>query len=116
MTCECQSCTPNWYDDLETGSPSSTASVPPTLARNCRIVRRSGKPRGLECSGGGRLDDRLAALVRAGKLTGMTFDDIDLLQRIANVESGGQVQSLNTWDTGIVSLGFLQGTLRYVEL
>jgi hypothetical protein len=80
-----------------------------------RPVNRRGRVRGLARYGGGRLEDRLAALVRSGRLR-ITFDDIDMFQRIANVESNGLVQALNTWDSAVVSIGFLQLTLRYGEL
>lgn len=90
-------------------SPSLEVGAPPP---GYRAVRRRGRVTGLSRYGGGRLDAKLATLVRAGRLR-LTFDDIDLFQRIANVETGGQVQALNTWDSAVVSIGFLQLTLRF---
>jgi len=87
------------------------ADVPPGY----RPVKRRGQVRGLQRAGGGRIDERLASLARAGRLS-VSFDDLDMFQRIANVESGGLVQALNTWDSAVVSIGFLQLTLRYGEL
>jgi hypothetical protein len=86
----------------------------PTAACAC-LSRVQGRTLGLDRSGGGRLDTKLSALVRAGRLR-LSFDDIDMFQRIANVETDGLVQSLNTWDSAVVSIGFLQLTLRYGEL
>jgi hypothetical protein len=80
-----------------------------------RAVVRRGSRRGIAKYGGGRLDEKLARLVRARRLQ-LSFEDIDLFQRIANVETGGAVNALNTWDSAVVSIGFLQLTLHYGAL
>jgi LAS superfamily LD-carboxypeptidase LdcB len=71
--------------------------------------------RGLERSGGGRLD-RVLRDLRARGLLSVTDDDIDTFQRVANVETSGLTQALNTWDSAVVSIGFMQWTLQYQEL
>ena len=93
-------------------SPTLEVGARPT---GYRTVRRGGKAVGPPGYGGGQLDVKLAALVRAGRLR-LSFDDIDMFQRVANVESDGLVQALNTWDSAVVSTGFLQLTLRFGEL
>mgnify|MGYP000128171974 CR=1 FL=1 len=75
-------------------------------------VRRNGVLRGLAKYGGGRLDEKLISLVKQGRLS-IPKEDIDTFQRIANVETGGLVQALNTWDSTAVSIGFMQWTLQH---
>jgi hypothetical protein len=58
-----------------------------------------------------RMDIVLADLQRQGKIN-LTQDELDLFQRIANVETGGKIQTLNTYDRGIVSIGFMQFTIH----
>lgn len=42
--------------------------------------------------------------------------EIELLQRIANVESGGLVQAINSWDSAYMSMGFMQWTIKFGKL
>ena len=58
----------------------------------------------------GRLETKLAALKTAGKLT-ITDDEISILQAVAEVESSGFTQCINTWDSDVVSFGFKQYTM-----
>jgi hypothetical protein len=58
---------------------------------------------------GGRYWDELGGLGRID----VTDDEIDILQGIAEVESGGFTQCINTWDSDVVSLGFMQSTLAF---
>lgn len=62
-----------------------------------------------------RLDKVLAQLFTSGKIR-ITQDQLDLFQRIANVETSGQVQTLNTWDSALVSIGFMQFTMHVGKL
>jgi hypothetical protein len=71
--------------------------------------------RGLARYSAERLDAKLRALRAAGRLA-VTDDEIDTFQRIANVETGGTTQALNTWDSGVVSIGFFQLTLQHGKL
>jgi hypothetical protein len=64
--------------------------------------------------GGGSLEKILLQLRASGK-SGITDDQIAILKGVASVETGGQVQSINTWDSAVVSFGFMQWTLRYGE-
>jgi hypothetical protein len=66
--------------------------------------------KGYELAGGGRVDDTLRALNAAKKIT-VTADEIDLMQRLSEVESSGYANVINTWDSDVVSLGFMQYTL-----
>jgi N-acetyl-anhydromuramyl-L-alanine amidase AmpD/subtilisin family serine protease len=59
----------------------------------------------------GRLDMIIADLHRLKKIN-ITQDELDIFQRIANVESSGYIHTLNTWDSAIVSIGFMQFTLH----
>jgi hypothetical protein len=66
--------------------------------------------KGYELAGGGRVDDTLRAL-NATKKISVTADEIDLMQRLSEVESSGYANVINTWDSDVVSLGFMQYTL-----
>ena len=66
--------------------------------------------KGFQMYGGGRLETKLAALKTAGKLT-ITDDEISILQAVAEVESSGFTQCINTWDSDVVSFGFKQYTM-----
>jgi N-acetylmuramoyl-L-alanine amidase/Putative peptidoglycan binding domain len=90
-------------------------SASPKVPTGFKVVTRNGQARGLARYGGARVDATLKALRDQGVLN-ITDADIDTLQRIANVESGGNLQALNTWDSAVVSIGFMQWTLRYGEL
>jgi hypothetical protein len=62
------------------------------------------------------LTTKLRALMKQGIVKDLSDADLDTFQRIANVETGGGTQALNTWDSGIVSIGFFQLTLRHGKL
>lgn len=66
-------------------------------------------------SRGNRLDTNLMRLRDAGRLT-ITDEEIDIFQRIANVETSGFIQGLNTWDSAVVSSGFMQFTLQHGKM
>jgi hypothetical protein len=66
--------------------------------------------KGFELAGGGHVDDTLRALNAAKKIT-VTNDEIELMQRLSEVESSGYANVINTWDSDVVSLGFMQYTL-----
>ncbi|MEU5685852.1 hypothetical protein DEJ48_01375 [Streptomyces venezuelae] len=51
-------------------------------------------------------------LRRRGVVT-MSEDILDTFVRVSQVETGGAVQALNTWDSAVVSIGFLQLTLQH---
>jgi hypothetical protein len=72
----------------------------------------SGAPvkRGYELFGGGRLTPKLKALRAAGKIQ-VTDDEINEMQGVAEVESGGFTNCINTWDSDVLSLGFMQYTM-----
>lgn len=91
--------------------PLTGPRVPPRF----RAVARRGRVRGLAHYGGGRVDEVLRSLAAAGRIT-LTGDDIDTLQRVANVETGGLIQGLNSWDSAVVSIGFMQWTLLHGKL
>ncbi|MFI1675859.1 DUF2272 domain-containing protein [Streptomyces sp. NPDC020607] len=54
-------------------------------------------------------------LRRRGVVT-MSEDILDTFVRVSQVETGGAVQALNTWDSAVVSIGFLQLTLQHGKL
>jgi hypothetical protein len=81
-------------------------SAPPPTVRLRRV-----KDRGYAAYGGGRLTD---ALRRLG--LGIADRDLDTLQRIADVESSGLANAVNSWDSAIMSAAFKQWTLRWGEL
>jgi len=70
---------------------------------------------GLEANGGGQLKPELTKLRDENKIQ-ITDDEISILQNIAKVETGGNIQGINTWDSAVLSFGFMQWTLKYGEL
>ena len=87
----------------------------PRIPDQFRGVTRRGAIRGLSRYGDQNLDHTLIDL---RKKFGLNLSDleIDLFQRIANVETSGKINGINTWDSGVVSLGFMQLTLRHGKL
>jgi len=53
--------------------------------------------------------------LRANGKAGITNQQIAVLKGVASVETGGRVQSINAWDSAVVSFGLMQWTLRYGE-
>jgi hypothetical protein len=62
-----------------------------------------------------RVDTVLADLHNKG-LINITQDQLDVFQRMANVETSGMVTTLNSWDSAVVSIGFFQLTLHTGKL
>ncbi|WP_119079209.1 M15 family metallopeptidase [Chitinophaga alhagiae] len=60
--------------------------------------------------------DKVIARLHASRRFPLTQDQLDIIQRMANVESGGRIQVLNAYDGGLVSFGFLQLTLHVGKL
>ncbi|HEY0144535.1 MAG TPA: hypothetical protein VGF48_26865 [Thermoanaerobaculia bacterium] len=101
------------------GPVSPLASLPalggPRVpGKDYRLAPRDN-PKGLARYSERRVDAVLFDMRKRGLLT-VTNEDIDTFQRIANVETSGCIQGLNTWDSAVVSVGFMQWTLKYKEL
>jgi LAS superfamily LD-carboxypeptidase LdcB len=93
----------------------SARAQPPQPASATGTVRIARHDPGYAAYGGGRLEDSLRRLVASGALT-ISERDIDTLQRIADVESSGLTNAMNSYDSAVMSIGFKQWTLRYDEL
>jgi hypothetical protein len=78
------------------------------------VHNKNGVLLGYAGYGGGSLEKALLQLKANGKI-GITDEQIAVLKGVASVETGGQLQSVNTWDSAVVSFGFMQWTLRYGE-
>ena len=50
--------------------------------------------------------------LRANGKLDITNQQIAVLKGVASVETGGQVQSINTWDSAVVSLGLCYGEFQ----
>jgi hypothetical protein len=79
------------------------------------IDKRTKKVKGYAAYGGGRLEKNLGELRLRGRITALNDADIDMLQRIANVEINGQIQGINSWDSAFMSMGFMQWTIKYTD-
>jgi hypothetical protein len=90
---------------------------------------KAGTPvkKGYAKYGGGQLDAKLRQMIKNKTLrfkdpatgherTELTEGEITVLQGMANVEVGGYVAGVNTWDNMIVSMGFKQVTLGWGSL
>ena len=107
------------------GTVTGTCQIPVQIPSNIGTalsVRMSKKDKsgkrhvlGYAGSGGGRLSNILSAINRCGKLN-ISPDEIDMFQRISNVETGGLIQAINSWDSAYMSMGFMQLTAKYGEL
>jgi hypothetical protein len=102
--------------------PSPTVTMPmappratPPPVNDDRAYRYHSKYGGYSRYGGGRLETRLRELRDQGKLS-ISDGDIELLQRISHVETGGCVQALNSWDDVYMSIGFMQWPLVFGKL
>jgi hypothetical protein len=102
--------------------PSPTVTVPiaqpratPLSVNDDRAYKYHSKYGGYSRYGGGRLETRLRELRDQGKLS-ISDGDIELLQRISHVETGGCVQALNSWDDVYMSIGFMQWPLVFGKL
>jgi hypothetical protein len=100
------------FENGQAASASVSSSAGTKVPSGYKPVFRKGVLRGLSRYGGERLDKALLDL-RKQRLTSVSNEDIDTLQRIANVETRGLVQGLNTWDSAVVSIGFMQWTLQH---
>lgn len=78
------------------------------------VYNKNGVLLGYAGYGGGSLENALFQLKANGNI-GITDEQIAVLKGVASVETGGQLQSVNTWDSAVVSFGFMQWTLRYGE-
>ena len=101
-------------------SPTVTAPIAPPRAtpssvNDDRAYRYHCKYGGYSRYGGGRIETRLRELRDQGKLS-ISDGDIELLQRISHVETGGCVQALNSWDDVYMSIGFMQWPLVFGKL
>ena len=94
------------------GTSQSSLLSGPKIPPGFKLKKRKGKNKGLERYASERLDTKLFQL-RANGLINISDNDIDTLQRIANVETSGRIQGINTWDSATVSIGFMQWTLLH---
>lgn len=98
------------------GEPALGPGVPdPDGPRVPAGFRMEAKARGLIRYSDGRLDRTLDGLRKRGLLD-LSDDDLDTFQRIANIETRGGIQGINTWDSAVVSIGFMQWTLQHGKL
>lgn len=96
--------------------PAPTAPLTPAPATGGdRAYEHHSKLGGYSRSGGGRLETVLRGLRDQGKLS-ISDGDIELLQRISHVETGGCLQALNSWDDAYMSIGFMQWPLAFGKL
>jgi hypothetical protein len=89
-------------------------ATPPPV-NDDRAYKYHSKYGGYSRYGGGRLETRLRELRDQGKLS-ISDGDIELLQRISHVETGGCLQALNSWDDAYMSIGFMQWPLAFGKL
>jgi hypothetical protein len=104
-----------WLDIRNNLVRPALAKTHDEAAAACPAQLRLIKGSGYEGSGGGRVADALARL-RSQKGLMISDGDIDMFQRIAEVETSGHLTSINSWDSAVLSAGFMQWTLRFGEL
>jgi peptidoglycan hydrolase-like protein with peptidoglycan-binding domain len=95
---------------------SGPATAPEAEARRVPAgFRTDTRKRGLIRYSGDRLDRVLDGL-RKQRLVDLSDEDLDTFQRIANIETTGGTQGINTWDSAVVSIGFMQWTLEHGKI
>lgn len=97
---------------LRAGEPLAPEASGAGTTRVPAGFRTDAGKRGLIRYSGERLDRTLDGLRQRG-LVELPDDDLDTLQRIANIETTGGIQGINTWDSAVVSIGFMQWTLEH---
>lgn len=103
----------------EPAAEATAATTPAVSAAGTLQVpagfRTDARKRGLIRYSGDRLDGVLDRL-RKQRLIELSDDDLDTFQRIANIETSGGTQGINTWDSAVVSIGFMQWTLEHGKI
>jgi N-acetyl-anhydromuramyl-L-alanine amidase AmpD len=94
-------------------APASPALGGAKAPADFKAVKRKGVVKGLSRYATGKRLDRVLKSMKERGLISTSDADIDTFQRIANVETGGVIQALNTWDSAVVSIGFMQWTLQH---
>jgi hypothetical protein len=77
--------------------------------------RGGGQFKGVTKSGGGSVRERLTEMTRAGQLR-LTGHQIAAMAAVAEVETGGQLGCVQTYDDQVVSIGFKQIVLGHGSL
>ncbi len=75
----------------------------------------AGQSQGYTKSGGGAVRERLTELTVAGRLR-LTGDEIAAFAAVAEVETGGQIGCVQTYDDQVLSVGFKQVVLGHGSL
>jgi hypothetical protein len=96
-------------------STPTTPATKQTPSGTIKPVTRNGTVRGYAGYGGGSLETILSEMRDSGRIS-ITPEQLAIFKGVASVESSGQIQAINTWDSAIVSFGFMQWTLKYGEL
>lgn len=99
-------------DGLVRPAITERKGLPPVKPEIETPLRKHRKKAGYIGYGGGKVYNVLRDLRSRGVVN--TGDDtIEMLQRMANVESLGQIQGINSWDNAHLSVGFLQWPVLY---
>jgi len=91
------------------------ASTPPQSKASdsdSGVKMRKHKNGGYSAYGGGSVTAALKKLKNQGLLN-ISDGDIEMLQRMANVETDGLIQGINSWDSAYMSMGFMQWPVLY---
>ena len=97
------------------GIPVQTASSKASGDQTIDGIVFKKKTLGYDAAGGGLINDRLRDLKQKGKLS-ISPTEIEMFRLVSIPESDGLVNSVNSYDTAYMSMGFLQFTIRYGEL
>jgi hypothetical protein len=96
-------------------APTSRPPVSISASGDDAKFKYHSKYGGYSRYGGGRVYDVLRALRDSGRLS-INDGDIEMLQRISNVETGGSIQAVNSWDDVYMSIGFMQWPIAFDKL
>jgi hypothetical protein len=93
------------------GAPPRSAAMPVIDPNRIKVRKHKTKP-GYIAYGGGSTTTVLRQLKNQGRID-ISDGDIEMFHRMSNVETGGVIQGINSWDSAYMSMGFMQWPVLY---
>jgi hypothetical protein len=92
-------------------APPQSAAKPMVGPDSVKLRKHKTKP-GYSAYGGGSVTAVLKKLKNQGRLD-ISDGDIEMFHRMSNVETGGVIQGINSYDSAYMSMGFMQWPVLY---
>lgn len=88
------------------------SAAQPMFTPNGVTLRKHKTKPGYSAYGGGSTTVALKKMKTQGRLD-ISDGDIEMFHRMSNVETGGVIQGINSWDSAYMSMGFMQWPVLY---